>query len=80
MNSPIIHIACKSLLLLAATVAVAGCATVPFEKRAIWCNEPLKYSHGVHFDKRHLDVARDRYIYVLALFSPLETLGGSRSQ
>lgn len=49
-----------SLLLL------GGCSTVPFEKGAIWCNEPLKYEPGVHFDRPHLEVARRGYLYALA--------------
>jgi len=50
-------------------VLFGGCSfidTVPYEKGAIWCNEPLKYDHGVPFDKTHLDVARYGYIYALA--------------
>lgn len=45
---------------------LAGCNTVPFEKGAIWCNEPLKYEPGIHFDRPHLEVARRGYLYALA--------------
>lgn len=45
---------------------LGGCNTVPFEKGAIWCNEPLKYEPGVHFDRPHLEVARRGYLYALA--------------
>ena len=45
---------------------LSGCNTVPFEKGAIWCNEPLKYEPGVHFDPPHLEVARRGYLYALA--------------
>jgi hypothetical protein len=52
------------LCLLALTT---GCGSfVKYEKGAIWCNAPLKYAPGEHFDKRHLEVARRGYIYVLA--------------
>lgn len=47
-------------------VLLGGCSTVPYEKGAIWCNEPLKYEPGVHFDRPHLDVARHGYLYALA--------------
>lgn len=45
---------------------LGACQTVPFEKGAIWCNEPLKYEPGVHFDRPHLEVARRGYLYALA--------------
>ncbi len=45
---------------------LGACSTVPYEKGAIWCNEPLKYEPGVHFDRPHLDVARRGYLYALA--------------
>jgi len=56
----------KSLLWLPVLLLAAGCNTVPCEKGAIWCNEPLKYESGVHFDRPHLEVARRGYIYALA--------------
>ena len=61
----LIHAVSQMALLIGAAV-LAGCNTVPYEKGAIWCNEPLRYGAGVHFDKRHLDVARRGYIYALA--------------
>ncbi len=45
---------------------LGACSTVPYEKGAIWCNEPLKYEPGIHFDRPHLDVARRGYLYALA--------------
>lgn len=51
---------------LAVAVLLAACNTVPYEKGALWCNEPLKYEPGTHFDKRHLEVARRGSIYALA--------------
>jgi hypothetical protein len=54
-----VSIASVLLLLLA-------CSTVSLEKGAIWCNEPLEYEPGVHFDRPHLEVARKGYIYALA--------------
>ena len=58
--------ALAALVLIAGSAFLAGCNTVPYEKGALWCNEPLKYGPGVHFDERHLDVARRGYIYALA--------------
>ena len=58
----------KRLWLLVVAFLISGCATswVEYEKGAIWCNEPLHYEPGVHFDKPHLEVARRGYLYVLA--------------
>lgn len=59
--------ACVTVL-LGALLTLSGCSTLPYEKGAIWCNEPLIYDppDRRHFDKRHLDVARHGYIYALA--------------
>lgn len=54
-------------------LVLGGCSTVPYEKGAIWCNEPLKYEPGVHFDRPHLEVARRGYIYALAAAYVLQT-------
>jgi len=51
---------------VSAALFLTACGTVQYEKGAIWCNEPLKYEPGVHFDRPHLDVARRGYIYALA--------------
>ncbi|MBY0239656.1 MAG: hypothetical protein K2X55_10115 [Burkholderiaceae bacterium] len=56
----------STLLLSLPLVLIGGCNTVSYEKGALWCNDPLKYETGVHFDDRHLNVARKGYIYVLA--------------
>lgn len=45
---------------------LGACSTVPYERGAIWCNEPLTYEPGVHFDDTHLQVARRGYLYALA--------------
>lgn len=58
---------CLKLCTLGLVLLVTGCGTwTKYEKGAIWCNEPLKYGPGVHFDEPHLEVARRGYIYVLA--------------
>ena len=49
-----------------ALMLLNACQTVPFEKGAIWCNDPLKYGPNDPFDRPHLDVARRGYLYVLA--------------
>lgn len=45
---------------------LGACSTIPYEKGAIWCNDPLKYEPGVPFDRPHLEVARRGYLYALA--------------
>ncbi|MCG7870392.1 MAG: hypothetical protein JAY74_28985 [Candidatus Thiodiazotropha taylori] len=56
----------KILACLLALHLLSGCSTVPYEKGAIWCNEPLEFNSDAPFDKTHLDVARRGYIYALA--------------
>ena len=53
---------------LVACMTLSGCKTLPYEKGAIWCNEPLVYvpPDRRHFDDRPLDVARRGYMYALA--------------
>lgn len=45
---------------------LSACSTVPLEKGAIWCKDPLRYEPGIPFDRPHLEVARRGYIYALA--------------
>ncbi len=58
----------KRLWLIALATLASGCASTwtTYEKGAIWCNDPLKYEPGTHFDQPHLEVARRGYLYVLA--------------
>lgn len=64
------------LPLAVAAVLLSGCVSVDYpkyEKGAFWCNEPLKFSEGVHFDERHLNAARRGYLYALAAAWVLQT-------
>ena len=68
-EKPVLRAAFRSVGLLLLSVALSGCGTIFYKSRergAIWCNDPLTYSNGKHFDDPHMDVARRGYIYALA--------------
>lgn len=68
-EKPVLRSAFRSVGFLLLSVALSGCGTIFYksrEKGAIWCNDPLTYAEGKHFDDPHMEVARRGYIYALA--------------